>query len=84
MTDTDTTPDDAPATCERCGRAFPDPDLLALHRGRAHEDLTDAERDAFESAREAEDAALRRLRLLALAGLVALYFGLLMTYAVVT
>jgi len=79
-------PSDATAhVCERCGRPFTRESHLALHRGLTHrETLSAAEREAFESAREEEVADLRRFRLLALAGVVGLYFAFLMTYAVVT
>lgn len=79
-------PSDAAAyVCERCGQPFTRERHLALHRGLDHpEDLSPAEREAFETARQKEEADLRRFRLLALAALVALYFGFLMTYAVVT
>lgn len=79
-------PDDAtPATCERCGRPFPDQQLLALHRGLEHEsDLTDDERRAYASAYETEQADLRRFRLLALGALVVLYFGFLIVYAILS
>lgn len=71
--------------CERCGQPFADEEYLALHRGLDHpDDLSPGEREAFESAHESEVADLRRFRLLALGALVALYFGFLMTYAVVT
>jgi hypothetical protein len=83
--DTRVPPDTSEHVCERCGRPFADEKYLALHRGLNHAvDLSAAERDAFESARESEVADLKRFRLLALAALVALYFGFLMTYAVVT
>ncbi len=79
-------PADATAhVCERCGRPFAGAGRLALHRGLEHgEELSAGEREAFDDAREDEEAALRRFRLLALAALVALYFGFLLTYAVVT
>ena len=71
--------------CERCGQPFTRERHLALHRGLEHpEDLSPAEREAFETAREKEEADLRRFRLLALAALVGLYFGFLMIYAIVT
>jgi hypothetical protein len=77
-------PADAPR-CSYCGRPFPDEQLLALHRGLEHyDDLDESERDAYEDAYLAENAALRSFRLRALAALVVLYFGFLMLYAVVT
>jgi hypothetical protein len=72
------------AACPYCGAPFADEELLALHCGHEHrEDLTDAEREAFDDAYEAEQAEIRRFRLKALGGLVLLYFGFLMVYAVV-
>ncbi|WP_435069354.1 C2H2-type zinc finger protein [Haloplanus sp. C73] len=83
--DTDVPPDATAHVCERCGRPFTREQHLALHRGLNHpETLSDAEREAFETARDEETEELRRFRLLALAALVGLYFGFLMTYAVVT
>jgi hypothetical protein len=83
--DTHVPADETPHVCERCGRPFATEQYLALHRGLDHEgDLSAAEREAFETAHESEVEELRRFRLLALGALVALYFGFLMTYAVVT
>ncbi|WP_338741577.1 DNA-binding protein [Haloplanus salilacus] len=83
--DTHVPPGASAHVCERCGRPFADEEYLSLHRGLDHAaDLSAAEREAFEAAHESEVADLQRFRLLALAALVALYFGFLMTYAVVT
>jgi hypothetical protein len=91
MTDIDPDPEsdvDVPPSrpvyaCDRCGQPFAAESRLALHRGLAHpDDLTAAEREAFRAARDEEVADLRRFRLLALAALVALYFGFLFAYAV--
>jgi hypothetical protein len=84
--DVDVPADADPHVCERCGRPFAAERHLALHRGLAHgvEALSTAEREAYETAAESETADLRRFRLLALAAVVALYFGFLFTYAVVT
>jgi hypothetical protein len=72
------------AVCEYCDARFADEELLALHRGHDHPDtLSEAEREAFEAAYEAEQADIRRFRLKALGALVLLYFGFLMVYAVV-
>lgn len=77
-----TAPDDA-AVCAYCGRPFVREDHLALHRGLDHSTvLTDAERDAFETARAEEGETLRLFRLKAIFVLVLLYFGFLMAYAV--
>lgn len=98
MTHTTPTADDAPetrndfavptaddaASCRYCGAPFADDELLALHRGLAHPgDLSADEREAFETAYDAEQEEIRRFRLFALGVLILLYFGLLMTYAVV-
>lgn len=79
-------PSDAAAVaCPYCDRPFPEERLRTLHLGLSHPDRIDAsEREAFEAAHGAEDAELRRFRLLALAAVVATYFGLLFVYAVVT
>lgn len=69
--------------CGYCGRRFVDREVLALHRGQEHpERLGSDEREAFETARAAETAALRRFRLKALAALVFIYFGFLFAYSV--
>ena len=73
-----------PATCSYCGEPYRTETQLALHRGLAHApDLTGAEREAFEAARAEEADELGKFRVKALGVLVLLYFGLLMTYAVV-
>jgi len=77
--------EERPATCEYCGAPFSDAAYLALHRGIDHPgELTDEERAAFESAYEDENEEIRLFRLKALALLVVLYFGLLVTYALIT
>lgn len=69
--------------CPHCDRTFARERFRDLHL-REHEGrLTEAERAAYREAREAEDAALRRLQLKAVAALVVLYFGLLIAFAVV-
>jgi hypothetical protein len=81
-TPTDTTDDDPPHDCPSCDRRFHRVSYLALHRGQAHGDeLTDAERAAYEAAREEEEEELRMFRLQALAALVFIYFGFLLVYA---
>lgn len=77
--------DDGPFPCAYCGRRFAREEWLTLHRGLDHGDAIDAaEREAFEAAYDAEEDDLRFFRLQALAALVALYFGFLIVYAVVT
>ena len=88
-TDSSTGSDDAPepadATCDRCAERFPNERLRDLHRGLEHyRDLDGEEREAYETAYESETEDLRSFRLRALAALVLLYFGFLLTYAVVT
>jgi hypothetical protein len=79
----DVPPNADPHRCPHCEAPFTDEELLALHRGLAHEGaLTADERDAFEAAYEAENEDIRRFRLKALALLVVLYFGLLMAFSV--
>ncbi|MFC7045478.1 hypothetical protein ACFQH6_08730 [Halobacteriaceae archaeon GCM10025711] len=84
MTVETTVPTDATAaTCDRCGRSFPDEELLALHCGLDHADSLDAtEREAYEAAYDDEAADLRLFRLKALGALVLLYFGFLFAYSV--
>lgn len=74
---------DEACRCPYCGNPFVRERYLNLHRGLAHPDrLTTAERTAFETAREAETAALRRFRILALGALVIVYFGFLFVFAI--
>lgn len=74
----------APHTCGYCGQRFARAEWLALHRGLAHPDrLTDEERAAYETANEHEEERLRLYRLRALGALVVLYFGFLITFALV-
>lgn len=83
--ETDVPADASPAECPYCDRAFPEEEYLTLHVGLDHADeCTTAEREAFEAAQEDERDALRRFQVQALGLLVLLYFGLLITYAVVT
>lgn len=91
MTTTHTTPTaetatdgaDAPHTCETCGQAYPTETLLIHHRGVRHpDDLDDAERERYREAYEAEEATLRRFRIIALGGIVLLYFAFLFMYAI--
>lgn len=76
-------PSDAPR-CSHCGDEFPTERLRALHRGLEHyTELDESEREAYEAAYISEGDDLRSFRLRALGALVLLYFGFLMTYAVV-
>ncbi|CCQ32633.1 DNA binding domain containing protein [Halorhabdus tiamatea SARL4B] len=78
-------PDDAESErCPECGRPFVREELLALHRGGVHAETLGADEiETFEEAYEDESERLRLFRLKALIALVVLYFGLLMTYALV-
>lgn len=75
--------DAARATCPYCGRPFPEGRILTLHKGSSHaEELSETEWAAVREAREQETEDLRTFKLLALAALVVLYFGFLITYAI--
>jgi hypothetical protein len=76
---------ETPATCDYCGRPFPDDESLTLHRGLEHyESLTADEQERFIQAYRAEEPDLRRFRIVALGLLVLIYFGFLLLYAGVT
>lgn len=70
--------------CPRCDRPFATSRRRLLHAGREHPDrLDDAERAAYEAAREAERDALRRYKIRVLFVLVGVYFAFLFAYAIV-
>lgn len=70
--------------CEYCQRPFAREEWRALHRGLEHASLLDDDEvEQFRDAYGDEDTALRLFRLKALAVLVAIYFVLLMIYAVI-
>jgi len=77
-------PDDAePQICPYCGFALPTVDQYRLHLGLAHyEQLNEADQQAFREAYQQEEESLTRFRIIALGGLVGLYFGFLLIYAV--
>jgi hypothetical protein len=78
-------PDEEPYVCAHCGEPFAREQYLALHRGLDHyAQLNDAERAAFDEAYDDETADLFRFRIVALGGLVALYFAFLFAYILVT
>jgi len=85
MTDDYDVPEDEPVyECRYCGRPFAREEWLALHRGLDHPaQLDDGEVAAFRAAHDAEESALGNFRLRALGALVAIYFCLLMIYALV-
>jgi len=75
--------DETPQQCPYCGFELPADDQYQLHLGLNHyERLDDADRQAFRNAYQQEEAALTRFRIIALGGLVLLYFGFLLVYAV--
>lgn len=70
--------------CPYCDRDERTERLRSLHVGEEHWDqATEAERDRYREAYEAESEALWRFRLLAVAALVFLYFGFLFAYSIV-
>lgn len=72
-----------PARCPHCHRPFANERWVTLHLGHAHPDaLSDAEIERFREVHAVEETDLRRFRLLALGGLVLIYFGLLLVYSV--
>jgi len=75
--------DGASADCHYCDREFTRAEYRDLHLGLDHADvLSPAERSAYETARETEEAALTLFRYKALGLLVLVYFGFLILYAV--
>jgi len=77
--------DDEPVVCPYCGFELTDETQYRLHLGLEHyRSLTDDERKQFKQAYTDEEATLNRFRIIALGGLVALYFGFLVVYAVLT
>jgi len=82
---TDAVPtDEQTHDCPYCDRPFAREEWRDLHLGLEHpERLDEEEVAAFRSAYDEEAASIRRFRLRALGALVAIYFGLLMVYALV-
>ena len=75
--------DAEPWRCPYCGFQLPEEQQYRLHLGLEHYSrLDDADRERFTSAYSEEEAALDRFRIIALGGLVLLYFGFLLVYAV--
>lgn len=75
--------EDAAAVCPHCGRPFAEAEARDLHVGENHaEELTEAERDAFEAAREAEDDDLFYFHLRVVAALAVLYTVVVLLYMV--
>ncbi|ERH07907.1 MAG: hypothetical protein J07HN4v3_00271 [Halonotius sp. J07HN4] len=77
-------PDDAESqVCPYCGFALPAGDQYRLHLGLAHYgQLDETDQQAFREAYSDEAESLTRFRIIALGGLVGLYFGFLLIYAV--
>jgi hypothetical protein len=77
-------PDEEPYVCAHCDEPFAREQYLALHRGLEHYgQLSEDERVAFDEAYDDENAELYRFRIVALGGLVALYFLFLFAYALI-
>lgn len=75
--------DETPVVCPYCGFELTDESQYRLHLGLEHfGSLTDEEREQFKQTYTHEETALNRFRIIALGGLVALYFGFLLVYAV--
>ncbi|MGM0605457.1 MAG: C2H2-type zinc finger protein [Halobacteriota archaeon] len=79
-----TVPDrEDPFVCPYCSFPLPDDEQLRLHVGLRHYHVSSAaEREAFRTAYATEQQRLNRFRIVALGGLVALYFGFLIIYAI--
>ena len=79
---TDVPADAEPVTCPYCERPFPSERLRSLHLGERHAgDLTAGEREAFETAEEAEidDLFVYHLKVVSL--IVIVVMGLSYVYA---
>jgi len=75
--------DETPQRCPYCGFELPTDEQYRLHLGLTHYDkLDNADQQAFRDAYQREEEALTRFRIVALGGLVVLYFGFLLIYAV--
>ena len=71
-----------PLVCPHCGLELPDEKQYQLHLGLEHyERLDEGDREAFRERYRAEERELNRFRIVALGGLVVLYFGFLVVYA---
>ena len=73
---------DDPTVCPYCSFPLPDDEQLVLHVGLRHYgECTEEEKEAFRNGYVEEEKALNRFRIIALGGLVLLYFGFLIIYA---
>jgi hypothetical protein len=71
------------AACPHCGRPFAEREARDLHVGEAHAGAcSEAERDAYEAAREAERDALFYFHLRVVAALGVLYAATVLLYMV--
>ena len=71
-----------PELCPYCSFPLPDEEQLVLHTGLRHyQECTENEKKDFKNAYLEEEKALNRFRIIALGGLVLLYFGFLIIYA---
>ncbi|TQQ80044.1 C2H2-type zinc finger protein [Halonotius terrestris] len=69
-------------TCPYCGFDLPEETQYRLHLGLEHYGrLDEAEQEGFKESYRSENDALDRFRIIALGGLVLLYFGFLVVYA---
>lgn len=74
---------ETPVVCPYCGFELADDTQRRLHMGLEHyAELPEEQREAFKQTYRREEDALNRFRIIALGGLVVLYFGFLVVYAV--
>ncbi len=74
--------DSEPIVCPYCSMPLSTQRQRSLHIGLDHyHESTDREQEAFREAYAKEEQELSRFRIVALGGLVALYFGFLLVYA---
>lgn len=74
--------EEPPEFCPYCERPFRTERLLALHLGEVHEEtLTDAEKESFDDAYEAESDELFIYHLKVIGALIIVYFFVTYAYA---
>lgn len=74
---------DPPYLCKTCNRRFKTQALLIHHCGVRHPDtLDEGEKEQLSELYQEEEAQLRRFRIIALGGIVLLYFGFFFMYAI--
>ncbi len=82
LPETDVSPDATPIVCEHCGFELKNEKQHRLHLGLEHYgQLSEGDRETFRETYHEEEAELNRFRIIALGGLVVLYFGFLIIYA---